>query len=137
MRVSELTGGAPVVAGGTSAARRAARTWTQRPDVEIQFGDGAAEGVAVHSELACCLTLVAFVLLQNREDETFLEFANGFGIENSTFVHLENQGFQLVFHNASLYHFRVWAIAQWISSSYRRRRGKCARAPFAGGSTHR
>ena len=106
MRVSELTGGAPVVAGGTSAARRAARTWTQRPDVEIQFGDGAAEGVAVHSELACCLTLVAFVLLQNREDETFLEFANGFGIENSAFVHLENQGFQLVFHNASLYHFR-------------------------------
>jgi hypothetical protein len=52
-------------------------------------------------------------------------------------VHLENQGFQLVFHNASLYQFRVWAIAQWISSSYRRRRGKCAPAPFAGGSTHR
>jgi len=56
----------------------------------------------VHAQLAGRLTLVALVLLQNGEDESFLKFADGFGIENSAFVHLENQGFQLVFHSASL-----------------------------------
>ena len=70
--------------------------------VETQLGDGAAESVAVHAQLACGLTLVALVFLQHGKDESLLELADRFRIENSALVHLQYQGFQLVFHSASL-----------------------------------
>jgi len=75
---------------------------TQYLYVEVKFGDGTAESVAVHTQLACGLALVALIFLQHRKDEALLEFANCLRVEDSAFVHLQYQGFQLVFHSASL-----------------------------------
>ena len=135
--LAELAGSALVVARRARAAGRTAGPRAQGPDIEVQLGDGAAESIAVHTELAGRLTLVAFVVLQHRKYEAFLEFADSFGVENAALVHLENQGFQLVFHSASLYSSRLGPIARCINSSYRRQRGKCAPEPSAAGSTHR
>ena len=85
-----------------SAARRAPRAAAQSLDVELQLGDGAAESIAVHAQLAGGLALVALIFLQHGQDESLLEFANCFGIQNAALVHLHDQGFQLIFHNASL-----------------------------------
>ena len=71
-------------------------------DVELELGDGAAQGVAMHSELARGFALVPVVLLENRDDESFLKFADGFRIQNAALEHLENKCFELVFHSASL-----------------------------------
>ena len=62
----------------------------QSLNVEIQFSYGAAERVAVHTQLACSLALVALVLVQYCKDESLLEFADRFRIEDSALVHLQN-----------------------------------------------
>ena len=71
-------------------------------DVDLQFGDGAAERVAVHAEFAGGAALVAFVFLQHGQDETLLEFTHAFGIKNIAAVHLQDKCFQLIFHDAFL-----------------------------------
>jgi len=78
---------------------------TQDLHVKLEFGDGAAESVAVHAQLACGLTLVALIFLQYGKDESLLELADRFRVENPAFVHLQYQGFQLIFHSASLLAF--------------------------------
>ena len=70
--------------------------------VEFQFRYSAAESVAVHAQLARGLTLVALVFLQHGEDESLFELADRFRVENPALVHLQYQGFQLIFHSASL-----------------------------------
>lgn len=45
-------------------------------DVNLQFRNGAAQGIAVHAEFTGGAALIAFILLQNSEDETFLELAH-------------------------------------------------------------
>ena len=47
------------------AAGRTAGAAAQALGVELQFGDGAAESIAMHSKLACGLALVSLVLLQH------------------------------------------------------------------------
>src|SRR5271165_1020902 len=94
-----------VVGRETGAAWRATRTGPQHSYVKIQFRNGAAERVTVHAQLPGRLTLIALVFLQHGHNESLLKFADGFRVENSALVHLQNQGFQLVFHSASLYEF--------------------------------
>jgi hypothetical protein len=62
-------------------------------DVDLELGDSAAERIAVHAQLARGAALVAFVLLQYGEDETFLELADTFRIKNIAAIHLQNEGF--------------------------------------------
>ena len=71
--------------------------------VELQLRDGAAEGVAVHAQLPRRLTLISLVFLQNCKDEPLLKLANRLRIEDPTLMHLKYQGFQLIFHSASLF----------------------------------
>ena len=71
--------------------------------VEFQLSDGPAQGVAMHSQLSCCLALIAIVLLQYREYESFSEFAHGFGIKNSALIHLRYKSLKLVFHRGPLF----------------------------------
>src|SRR5271165_5335343 len=97
-----LTHGLLLHGDGVSAARRATRAAAQFSDVEPELGDGAAESVAMHAQLARGLALVSLAVLQHGKNELLLEFANGFGVGDTTFVHLHDQSFQLVFHSASL-----------------------------------
>ena len=48
--------------------------------VQLEFRNRAAQGIPVHAELARGLALVPVVFLENRDDESFLEFTDGFGI---------------------------------------------------------
>src|ERR1035438_10406375 len=67
--VLRLTGDFPVHCDRVGAARRPARTVTQAFGVQLKFGDGAAQGVAVHTQLARSLALVALAFLQHRAEE--------------------------------------------------------------------
>jgi hypothetical protein len=87
------------------ALRRAPGAVADVLHVEIQFGNRAAECVAVHAQLARRLALIALVFLQHRKYEAFLELPNRLGVEYPALVHLCYQGFQLVFHSASLLTF--------------------------------
>ena len=87
---------------GVGATRRTAPSAPQGFGVELELGNGAAEGVAVHAKLARGFALVPVAVLQHRENELLLEFADGFGIGNTASVHMHNQSFQLIFHDASI-----------------------------------
>jgi len=99
--------------GNTNAARRTDRLahrfpfhrqgprtagWTLRAiaklaDVDFEFIDGPAEGIAMHSQLAGSAALVAFIFLEDGEDKALLKFAHPLGIENVALVHLQDQCF--------------------------------------------
>src|SRR5581483_11714719 len=85
----------------TSAARRTPSI-PQLVDVNLQFGDGTAEGVAVHTQFARGAALVALVLFKDGENEFLFEFPYGFRIKNVALVHLQDKSFQLIFHGVSL-----------------------------------
>src|ERR1051326_6635110 len=89
-------------ASGTGGAGGAAPAIAQRGDVEFEFVDGAAQRIAVHAEFARGLALVPVVFLQHGQQEAFLEFADGFGVEDSGFVHLRHESFQLILHGSLL-----------------------------------
>jgi len=52
----------------------------------------------VHAQFARGAALVALILLQHCQDEALLEFAHGFRIEDIAFVHLHDEGFELISH---------------------------------------
>jgi len=87
-------------------ADRAGAAWrtfdavAELADIDLQLGDGAAESVAVHAQFARGAALVAFVLLKNGEDKALLEFPHTLGVKDVAAVHLQNQCFQLIFHDA-------------------------------------
>ena len=97
--------GFPIHRNGMSAARRPANPTTQTLRIQLQLGNGAAEGVTVHSQLACCLALVSLAVLQYGENKSFFELTNAFRISYAVLVHLQDQSFQLIFHDASLFCF--------------------------------
>ncbi len=82
----------------TGAAWRPFGTRAERPDINLKFLHGAAQGVAVHAQFAGGLALVAAILLEHGHNETLFEFTNGFRIKDVAFVHLQDECFQLVFH---------------------------------------
>jgi hypothetical protein len=92
----------PVQRDCISAARWSTRAFAQTLCIQFEFVDSAAQGVTVHTQLACGLALVSFAVLQYRKNESLLEFTYAFGIGYAVLVHLRNQRFQLIFHNASL-----------------------------------
>ena len=87
---------------GAGAAGWALHAIAELADVNLQLGDGAAEGVAVHSQFAGGAALVPFIFLEHGQDETLLEFTHAFGIKNIAAVHLQDECFQLIFHDAFL-----------------------------------
>lgn len=71
-------------------------------NINLQFGDGTAQSVAVHSQFAGGPALVALVFLKHGQDKAFLELTHAFGIKNIASVHLQDECFQLIFHDAFL-----------------------------------
>src|SRR6185312_7336222 len=63
------------------------------PNVDVQFLNGAAEGIAMHAELPRRPALIALVFFQHYRDKPALEFAHCLGIKNVAAVHLLNQCF--------------------------------------------
>jgi len=83
--------------------RPGAAWWTPRsvaqlPNIDLKLIDRAAERIAVHAQFAGGSALVAFIFLQHGQDEAFLELPHTFRIQNVALIHLQNQGFQLIFH---------------------------------------
>src|SRR5208282_351899 len=72
----------------------------QGTDIESQGGNGAAERVSVHAQLASRLALVAIVLPQHRSDEGFPELPHSFGVENPALVHLVYKCVEFASHDA-------------------------------------
>jgi hypothetical protein len=101
----QLPGGSLIDGNVVGAAWRTARSGAQPLGVKLQLGDGAAESIAVHPKQAGGFALIAFAVLQNGENKAFLEFAHRFRVRDSALVHLHDQSFQLIFHNASLFAF--------------------------------
>ena len=97
-----LAGNFLVVSCRTGCPRRALGAVTKLTHIYFEFVNGAAEGVAVHSQLPRCPALVAFVFFQDRRNEATLEFANRFRIKNIAAVHLQHECFELIFHGISL-----------------------------------
>src|SRR5215467_8004960 len=64
--------------GGLFAAHRTSGAIAELPNIKLEFGDSAAQGIAVHTQFACGFALVAFVLLKNVHNEALLEFTNRF-----------------------------------------------------------
>jgi hypothetical protein len=87
---------------GTRAAGRALDSVAELANVYLQLGDGTAQGIAVHAQLARRAALIALIFLEHGQDEAFLELADAFGIENVASIHLQNECFQLIFHVAVL-----------------------------------
>jgi len=92
-----------IVSGGTSAARRTFDPGPQLPYINLQLGDGATEGVAMHPQLARGAALVSIIFLQHSEDKALLEFPHRFGIKNIAFIHLQDKCFELISQGASLF----------------------------------
>jgi hypothetical protein len=86
----------------SGAARWALHPVPELPDINLELVDCAAEGVAVHSQFSGGTALVTLVFLQNGQDETLLELPHAFRVEDIAAVHLQNECFQLIFHDASL-----------------------------------
>ena len=72
-----LTNGLLFQGDGASAARWATGSVAEEANVDFEFGEGAAERVAMHTEFARGAALVALVFLENGQDEAFLELADG------------------------------------------------------------
>src|SRR5581483_1557814 len=85
---------------GSRAPRGPAGAVAKRANVELQFGDGAAQSVTVHTQFAGSLALIAVVSLQDGQDEAPLELADGFRIQDSALVHLGDESFKLIFHRS-------------------------------------
>jgi hypothetical protein len=81
------------------ASGRTTCSAAQGANVDFQFGDGATQRVAMHSQLARSLTLISMILFQHGNDEPLLELAYSLAIEDSAFVHLHHERFQLVLHD--------------------------------------
>jgi hypothetical protein len=87
--------------------RAGAANWTLDPvaqltDVDLQFREGTTESVAMHAQLAGSAALVALVFLKDGQNKAFLEFPHTLGIKNIAPVHLQDECFQLIFHDAVL-----------------------------------
>src|SRR5271163_1689549 len=85
----------PQLDGWTFAPRRPLQSAAYLCRVQLQFGDGPAQGVAVHTQLARGLALIAAVPRQHFQNEAFLELAYGFGISDAAGLHVCHQTVQL------------------------------------------
>ena len=84
------------------ASRRTSASITELPDIDLQLAYRPAQSIPVHAQFARGAALVALIFFEHGRDEAPLEFAHRFRIENIAFVHLMNEGFELIFHGISL-----------------------------------
>jgi hypothetical protein len=85
----------------TLAAGRSAHAVADLRSVHVKLGQGAAEGVAVHTELFGGLALVALVLRKHFEDIALFELTNGLRIGDAGAVHLRDQTVQFALQGYS------------------------------------
>ena len=102
---------------GTGAARWSLDSIPKLADIDLQFADSAAEGVTVHAEFTGGAALVAFIFLEHGEDKAFLEFPHAFRIKNIALIHLQNECFQLIFHDASLFGIKFFTSPRLFGAS--------------------
>ena len=77
-RYEELSGELLLEENIFFAPGRATHAGSYGTHVKLQLGDGPAEGIAVHSQLVCGLTVIAVVLFEHSKDESLSEFAHCF-----------------------------------------------------------
>jgi len=65
--------------------------------VNLEFRQGTAQRVAVHSQLARGAALVALVFIEHCKNEALLKLAHGLGIKNIAAMHLQDERLKLVF----------------------------------------
>ena len=94
----ELSCDLPVVSCRASGPGRTASAVAKQPYIYFQLINRAAQGVAVHPELTRRATLIAFVLLQDRQDEALLELPHRLGVKDVAAIHLQDECFKLIFH---------------------------------------
>ena len=82
----------------TLGMRRTLEPMTNLHGIDIQFGNGAAERVAMHAQFFCCLTLIALVVRKYCKKVTALEFTHRFSIRNTASMHRCHKDFQFAFH---------------------------------------
>jgi len=82
-----------VVGRRSCATRRALAAVTKFADIDLEFTNGAAQRIAVHSQLAGGTALVALVFPEDRSDETLLKLSDRLGVQNIAFVHLLHERF--------------------------------------------
>jgi len=91
-----------LVARRASAARWPLAAIPKLANVNFEFRDGPAEGIAVHIQFARGAALIALILLQNSQNKFLFKLANRFRVENIALVHLHDKGFELILHGISL-----------------------------------
>src|SRR5277367_1976829 len=80
---------------GTLTPRRTLQPPANLCRIKLQLGNGAAERVAVHAQLAGRLALVAPVPRQHLQNEALLELTHPFGIGDAARLHVCYQTIQL------------------------------------------
>ena len=90
-RSGRLTGAGDALNPRTLAAWGTAHTIPDLGGVHVEFGQGAAKSVSVHTKFFGCFALVAFVLREHFEDVAFFELAKGLRIGDAGTVHLRDQ----------------------------------------------
>ena len=80
----------PIGTGWTFAGDGAAHAVANLCGIQIEFCQGAAEGVAMHAELFGGLALVSLVMREHLENIALLELLDCVGIGDSRAVHLGN-----------------------------------------------
>ena len=83
-----LTRKSLLVSCNAHAARWTLPAVTEFADINLQLSDGAAQSIAVHSQLARCAALIPLVLFEHSRNKALFEFSDRFGIENVALVHL-------------------------------------------------
>jgi len=92
-RPSALANSLLLESDGTGTARGATGSVAEEANVNFEFGESTTEGVAMHAEFAGGAALVAFIFLENGEDEALFEFADCLRIKDVALVHLHDEGF--------------------------------------------
>jgi hypothetical protein len=81
-----------VVHPRTRTAGRTASTVAEFANIDLQFVNGAAQSIAVHSQLPGSAALIALVLFENGSDETSLKLTYRFRIKNVAAIHVLHEG---------------------------------------------
>ena len=76
---------------GPLAGGRTAHATADLCGVEVELGEGAAEGVAMHAKLFGGLALIAFVVREDLEDIAALELPDRLGVVDSGVMHLGDE----------------------------------------------
>jgi hypothetical protein len=71
--------------------------------VELILVDLAAEGIAVNAEHLRGTGLIPIGTVEDALNESFFEFADGLVEEDAAFHHLNDEPFQLIFHDRTLH----------------------------------